>query len=162
MDYIYRYSSPLGNITLASDGSALKGLWFDGQAHDRSVLSSASEEKDLPVFQQSVCWLDMYFDGKIPGFTPDIILFGTPYRKEIWNILKDIPYGTTMTYKDVAAEYEKRYGRRTSPRAVGNAVGHNPVSLIIPCHRVTGSRGDLTGYAGGLERKAYLLKLEQK
>ena len=160
MDAVFHYSSPLGNITLASDGSALKGLWFDGQAHDRSTLSSY-EEKDLPVFRDTVRWLDMYFDGKIPGFTPDIILCGTPYQKEIWNILRDIPYGETKTYKEISDEYERRYGRKTSPRAAGNAVGRNPVSLLVPCHRVVGTGGRRTGYAGGLDRKAYLLVLEQ-
>ena len=149
-------------ITLAAEGNRLKGLWFDGQRYDRASLSGPSEEKDLPVFRETETWLDIYFSGNIPDFTPALSLCGTPYRKEIWNILRDIPYGDTVTYKDIADQYYLRSGRKTSPRAVGNAVGHNPVSLIVPCHRVVGSGQKLTGYAGGLERKKYLLDLEQR
>lgn len=161
MDQICHYSSPVGMITLAAEGNALKGLWFDGQRYDRSTLSASFEEQDLPVFQETFRWLDLYFAGKCPDFMPDIMLCGTAYRKEIWDILKDIPYGRTVTYKDVAEQYFRRHGRKTSPRAAGNAVSHNPVSLIIPCHRVVGSDHGLTGYAGGLSRKQYLLDLEQ-
>ena len=155
MDYICHYASPLGVVTLASDGRALTGLWFDGQKHFGDTLSPLREEKPLPVFEQAQAWLDLYFQGKEPDFTPELAPAGTPFRQAVWALLLTIPYGQTMTYGALAA----RLGR-ASPRAVGGAVARNPISLIIPCHRVVGAGGSLTGYAGGVEKKRALLRLE--
>ncbi|MCR4601323.1 MAG: methylated-DNA--[protein]-cysteine S-methyltransferase [Clostridia bacterium] len=266
MDYINEYSSPLGKIILASDGTALTGLWFDGQkycgggsdagdedvpvtgleAADRkccfgvlgagdeagagtwrgndapggsvppgpeaagqkycaaglsaggsgafdvgqkssesaktlaaSLRNSAArfgadkltddvggsgaeyEERQLPVFELAADWLDVYFAGKRPCFTPPLLMRGTRFRREVWEILLSIPYGNTVTYGEIADGISKqRGGGRVSAQAVGGAVAHNPISLIVPCHRVIGADGSLTGYAGGLDRKARLLELE--
>ncbi len=142
---------------MASDGDALCGLWFDGQRFFASTLGE-HETRDLPVFRETRRWLDVYFSGKDPGFTPPLSLGGTPFRRTVWEELLRIPFGQTVTYGEIA----DRIGAlsRTSPRAVGGAVGHNPVSLIVPCHRVVGAGGALTGYAGGLDLKRRLLLLE--
>ena len=162
MDYLHHYSSPLGGITMASDGRALTGLWFDGQKHFGETLSGDEEEKPLPVFAETDRWLDLYFSGKDPGFTPALNPRTTAFRKTVWEILLTIPYGTTVTYGEIANRISGAKGSgRTSPRAVGGAVGHNAVSLIIPCHRVVGADGSLTGYAGGTDRKRMLLQAEQ-
>ena len=162
MEYIHHYASPLGGITLASDGSALTGLWFDGQKYFAAALSPDSEEKMLPVFAEADRWLDRYFTGSIPDFTPPLNPRGTPFRLLVWETLLTVPFGQTVTYDQLAQRLALRTGRPVSARAVGNAVGHNPVSLIIPCHRVIGADGSLTGYAGGLERKTRLLQLERQ
>lgn len=161
--YLAFYSSPLGMITLASDGEALTGLWFDGQKYDRATLHGEQcAEAELPVFKETRHWLELYFEGENPGFTPKLRWMCSDYRKLIAEILLDIPFGHTRSYGEIAAEAERRSGRKTSARAVGNAVGHNPISLIVPCHRVLGAGGQLTGYAGGIERKQYLLQNEHK
>ena len=161
MDYIYRYDSPLGGVTLASDGEALIGLWFDGQKHFASTLAAEHEERPLPVFEETVCWLDIYFLGRVPGFTPPLHLRATAFRRLVGEIMLSIPYGRTMTYRDIAQLAAERMGLATmSAQAVGGAVGRNPISLIVPCHRVVGADGSLTGYAGGIERKIRLLQLE--
>lgn len=163
MDYTYPYNSPLGRMTLAGDGDALTGLWFDGQKHYAETLPPEHEEKPLPVFCLTVKWLDIYFSGKEPDFTPPLRLSTTPFRRTVCEIMLTIPYGSTMTYGEIAVLAAKRMGsERTSARAVGGAVGHNPISIIIPCHRVVGSSGSLTGYAGGLDRKNRLLELERQ
>lgn len=159
--YTFHYDSPLGGITLASDGTAITGLWFDGQKYFACTLPSQHIEKDLSVFHQAINWLDMYFGGKEPDFTPPLSIKGTPFRKQVWDILLTSPYGHTMTYGDIAAKITVQTGSHMSAQAVGGAVGHNPISLIIPCHRVVGSHGSLTGYAGGIDKKAKLLALEQ-
>lgn len=160
MTYRHRYDSPLGGITMTADEAGLTGLWFDGQ-RDAAVLDSTQKAPDLPVFEQADQWLDSYFSGRDPGFTPPLNAQGTAFRRAVWGILMTIPYGQTTTYGEVAEVVAARLGvARMSAQAVGGAVGHNPVSLIIPCHRVIGSDGSLTGYAGGLERKRLLLKLE--
>ncbi len=162
MEYISHYPSPLGGITLASNGEAITGLWFDGQKYFAAGLSREPAEVPLPVFEQAFKWLDVYFGGKAPDFTPPLSLNATPFRRAVWEILLSIPYGKTMTYGDIAAELAKRTGRaRMSAQAVGGAVGHNPISLIIPCHRVVGANGSLTGYAGGVDKKLKLLALEK-
>lgn len=162
MIYIQQYNSYAGVITLASDGDALTGLWFDGQKYFGETLPSEVEKKELPVFTQAKEWLDIYFQGEEPGFTPPLNLSGTPFRREIWNILLSIPYGQNMTYGQIADVIARQKGlSRMSAQAVGNAVGHNPVSLIVPCHRVVGGKGQLTGYAGGVDRKEKLLALEK-
>ena len=154
MDYISHYASPLGGITLASDGEALTGLWFDGQARFGLGLSAEREERDLGVFAEARRWLDACFAGEDPGFTPPLAPRGTAFQRRVWAALLEIPRGQATTYGALA----ERLG--SSPRAVGGAVGRNPVSLVIPCHRVLGAGGALTGYAGGVDRKRALLKLE--
>ena len=158
MDYTHHYDSPLGGITLASDGDALTGLWFDDQKYFADTLDQAHEEKPLPVFDQSERWLDLYFSGRIPDFTPPLEMRGTAFRRAVWEILLSIPYGRTVTYGEIA---ERIAGRNGAALAVGSAVSHNPVSLIVPCHRVIGTDGSLTGYAGGTDRKSCLLRMEQ-
>lgn len=161
MDYIYHYDSPLGGITLASDGEALKGLWFDGQKFFADTLSENNKCKLLPIFSQTIKWLDIYFSGKEPDFTPQLIIFSTPFRENVWKILLSIPYGCTMTYGQIADIIAKQNNiNKMSAQAVGSAVGHNPISLIIPCHRVIGSDKKMTGYAGGIDKKIKLLSLE--
>lgn len=155
MDYIYHYKSPIGMITMASDGETLIGLWFDGQKYFGDSLGEAYEEKMLPIFEQTINWLDIYFSGGIPDFTPALTMRTTEFRKNVWNIMLSIPYGETMTYGEIAKKLQSM-----SAQAVGGAVGHNSISLIIPCHRVVGSDGSLTGYAGGIDKKIKLLALE--
>ncbi len=162
MNYIHNYDSPPGGITLASDGEALTGLWFGGQKYFPHNLTAHSTEAELPVFAQTVNWLDAYFSGKEPDFMPPISLHTTPFRKAVYDILLTIPYGHTMTYGEIAGILAEQQGiQRMSAQAVGGAVGHNPIAIIIPCHRVIGADGSLTGYAGGLDRKSWLLRLEQ-
>jgi methylated-DNA-[protein]-cysteine S-methyltransferase len=161
MDYIHHYRSPLGGITLVSDGTALVGLWFDEQRVFANSLSQKHAEKPLPVFEQAVRWLDLYFSGRDPGFTPPLALRTTVFRQAVCEIMLAIPYGHTMTYGKIAVIVARQRGvPRMSAQAVGGAVGHNPVSLIIPCHRVIGVNSALVGYGGGLDRKATLLDLE--
>lgn len=163
MSYIQYYSSPLGNLVMASDGEALTGLWFEGQKYFGSTLSGTLEENDLPVFRQTANWLELYFSGKQPDFIPELALEGSPFRILVWEILLSIPYGQTATYGEIASAAAERLSRsHMSAQAVGGAVGHNPVSLIVPCHRVLGADGSLTGYAGGTERKKALLALESQ
>ena len=158
MDCIAHYDSPLGGITLAGDGEALVGLWFDGQAHFGEGLSPDAEARPLPVLDEARRWLDGSFGGIAPDFTPLLAPRGTAFRQAVWKALREIPFGQIATYAGIAA----RLGLSSaSARAVGGAVGHNLISLIIPCHRVLGANGSLTGYAGGLERKRQLLRLER-
>lgn len=161
MKYTYHYASPLGGITLASDGQALTGLWFDGQKYFADSLDKEHESADLPIFEETKRWLDIYFSGREPDFTPALNMKTTPFRKAVWEVMLSIPYGETMTYGQIAAEIARQRGLESmSAQAVGGAVGHNSISLIIPCHRVVGTNGSLTGYAGGLDRKTALLELE--
>ena len=156
MDYTAHYMSPIGGITLASDGKALVGLWFDGQKYFAAGLATVHEERqDLEIFAETRRWLDMYFSGKNPDFLPNIALRGSEFRKAVWRKLLEIPYGQTTTYGALA-----RSMRCKSAQAVGGAVGHNPLSLIVPCHRVVGTGGKLTGYAGGIDKKEWLLHME--
>ena len=162
MEYIHHYDSPLGGITMASDGKALTGLWFDGQKYFGNGLDNNIRDESLPVFDQTDQWLDIYFRGKAPGFTPPLNMKTTPFRKVVWEILLTIPFGKTMTYGEIADRIARQNGlSRMSAQAVGQAVGHNAISLIIPCHRVVGANGSLTGYAGGIDKKVKLLALEQ-
>ena len=162
MEYIHHYKSPLGGITMASDGKALTGLWFDGQKYFAVTLSKEHEKKMLPVFEAADRWLDIYFQGKEPDFLPPVsFACGSEFRQEVWKILLSIPYGKTMTYGEIATCIAQQRGlSRMSAQAVGGAVGHNPISIIVPCHRVVGVDGSWTGYAGGIARKVSLLKLE--
>ena len=162
MDYIHHYDSPLGGITLASDGDAIVGLWFDGQKYFADSLNERYKEKNLPVFEETVCWLNTYFSGKAPDFTPKLNMRTTAFRKSVWDVMLTIPYGQTMTYGQIAEIIAAQSGlARMSAQAVGGAVGHNSISLIIPCHRVVGTNGSLTGYAGGIDKKVQLLRMEQ-
>ena len=162
MNCIYKYSSPIGSITISSNGAALTGLWFDGQKFFAGSLSEPYEEKILPVFEDTIRWLDIYFSGAVPDFMPELSVQSTPFRKAVYDILLTIPYGQTMTYGEIAANLAHQMGKKKmSAQAVGGAVGHNPISIIIPCHRVVGADGSLTGYAGGLKRKQFLLDIER-
>ncbi len=162
MRYILPYSSPLGPMTMASNGESLTGLWFEGQQHTNNRHDSNSIGKNLPVFELTCKWLDIYFSGGIPNFTPPLSFESTDFREAVWNILLTIPYGRTMTYGEIAERIALEKGlKRMSAQAVGGAVAHNPVALIIPCHRVIGKYGRLTGYAAGLDKKEALLKLER-
>lgn len=167
MYYISKYNSLLGGITIAADGEALLGLWLDGQKYfeDRLNKKEFGEQSTgglkVPVLEEAEKWLGIYFSGKIPDFTPKMNFEDvSPFRKRVWEILLKIPYGKLMTYGQIAKKIEAETGKRVSAQAVGGAVGHNPISLIIPCHRVVGANGSLTGYAGGLDKKTFLLKLE--
>ncbi|MGN0202003.1 MAG: methylated-DNA--[protein]-cysteine S-methyltransferase [Candidatus Cryptobacteroides sp.] len=169
MQYIRHYDSPLGGIVLSSDGDALTGLWFEGQRHFGSTLDGerANVEEEivagerLTVLDDACRWLEIYFSGKAPDFTPKLSLLTTHFRKRVCEIIQAIPFGKTMTYGEIAEAIASERGlERMSARAVGAAVGHNPISLIIPCYRVLGADGKLTGYAGGLDRKVKLLQLE--
>jgi methylated-DNA-[protein]-cysteine S-methyltransferase len=163
MDFTARYQSPLGGIVLASDGEALTGLWFERQKYFAATLSAnTSENPDLPIFRQTLLWLDRYFGGGIPDFTPNLRVQSSDFRKHVWQLLLEIPYGHTVTYGEIARAIARENGlERMSAQAVGNAVGHNPIALIIPCHRVLGSDGSLTSYAAGTDKKAFLLDLEK-
>ena len=158
MNYIHYYQSPLGEIILTSDGKSLTGLSYDFP----EMLLPYFIEKPLPIFSETDRWLDIYFSGKNPDFTPKLHLKVTGFRKMVWDILLTIPFGQTITYGEIASRIAKQRGiPRMSAQAVGGAVGHNPIALIIPCHRVVGANGSLTGYAGGVDKKEQLLRLEQ-
>ena len=162
MTYIYHYDSPLGGITVSGNGSEITGLWFNGQKYFFTFFAKEYEEKALPVFDETKKWLDIYFSGKDPKFTPPLKMETTSFRKTVWEILLTIPYGRTITYGAIAERIAGQKGvGRMSAQAVGGAVGHNAISLIIPCHRVVGTNGSLTGYAGGMEKKVKLLALEK-
>lgn len=161
MQFTHHYASPLGDIMIASDGTAITGLWFADQKYFAAKLDPEHEEKDLAVFKACDKWLDTYFTGKDPGDKPPLSLQGTPFQKQVWDILLTIPFGSTTTYGEIARRLEQKTGKHQSPHAVGGAVAHNPISLIVPCHRVLGSDGSLTGYAGGLDKKVWLLKNEK-
>lgn len=159
MNYICTIPSPVGILTMASDGENLTGLWLAKQKYFGAGLKSDAAEIDLPVFENVKKWLDCYFSGKKPELTLPVKLYGSEFRQSVWNILREIQYGETMTYGEISKRFSESKANVYS-RAVGNAVGHNPISIIIPCHRVIGSDGSLTGYAGGIDAKKYLLKLE--
>lgn len=162
MHYLSHYESPLGAMTMASDGEHLTGLWFDGQKYDRSTINDdAALQPHLPVFMQTTQWLDTYFGSVDPGFTPPIRIEGSDFRKMVTSIMLSIPFGETSTYARIAAEVAQRTGRKQmSAQAVGGAVGRNPITLIVPCHRVVGANGSLHGYASGVDRKERLLAME--
>ena len=163
MTFIQHYASPLGAILLAADDVGLTGLWFEGQKYFAATLPAEVQTKETPALREGRRWLDLYFAGKEPVASPPLHLIGTPFRLSVWKILSEIPYGKTTTYGDIAQRLAQERGLpRLSARAVGSAVGRNPISLIIPCHRVIGRNGRLTGYAGGLHRKASLLAMERR
>lgn len=162
MHYINHYHSPLGTILLAADDTGLTGLWFEGQKYFAQGLDKETEEKEFSVFQTARRWLDVYFSGQAPDFQVPLHFQGTTFQKEVWEILLSIPYGGTTTYGAIAKQLAAKRGLpHLSAQAVGSAVGHNKISIIVPCHRVIGADGSLTGYAGGIWRKEKLLALEQ-
>ena len=162
MLYSVDYASPVGKLTLAADEKALVGLWMERQRYFGSSLQVETMCHEIvPVLGNAVSWLDAYFAGGKPSLeNVPLSLQGTDFQLSVWKALCTIPYGKTSTYGAIARQLSDELDRNVSPRAVGNAVAHNPISIIIPCHRVVGSNGSLTGYAGGLERKKYLLQLE--
>ncbi len=162
MTYTQHYDSPLGGILLAADDVGLTGLWFDGQKYFARGLSNERIEQETSVLAEAKRWLDIYFTGKEPDFTPPLHPIGSAFRRSVWEILLQIPYGQTTTYGEIARQLAKKQGLdRMSAQAVGGAVGHNEISIIIPCHRVVGADGSLTGYAGGIGKKEKLLELER-
>lgn len=161
MEYISEYKSPIGEILLASDGKAVTGLWFKEQKYYGATLGEVSRKGEPYVLKEAAAWLDSYFAGKRPDMTVPLAPRGTAFRQSVWEKLCKIPYGEVVTYKAIACQMAEEMGRPTmSAQAVGGAVGHNPVSILIPCHRVVGSSGSLTGYAAGTDKKKWLLELE--
>ena len=154
--------TPLGEVRLRSDGKSLTGLWFVGQVNDAKENSDIEIKDDLPIFGQVETWLESYFFGEQTPITIPLQPKGTNFQERVWQMLQEIPYGETMTYGEIAQRIAKEKGVATySAQAVGQAVGKNPISILIPCHRVLGKNGALTGYAGGVYRKEQLLKLER-
>lgn len=164
MIYKYKYQTPDGfsGMLMNSDGKYLTGLWFEN-SKDMLKHEINCEEKNLPVFEQTTKWLDIYFSGKEPDFIPEYIINNlTPFRKEVLDIINTIPFGKTLTYNDIAKTIAQKRGiKKMSAQAVGGAVGFNPICIIIPCHRVVGTNGSLTGYGGGIKNKIGLLTLEK-
>lgn len=160
MIYISKIDSPLGLLYGTSDGESITGLWMNGQKYFCSTLGNDVQEKNLTIFNQLKRWLTIYFSGKEPDFLPKLAPEGSAFRQSVWKLLLTIPYGEVTTYGAIAKSLEKESGKRMSAQAVGGAVGHNPIGIIIPCHRVIGMNGKLTGYAGGLDKKEWLLRLE--
>ena len=161
MTFTQHYDSPLGGILLAADEIGLTGLWFDGEKYFADNLPAEHTERETPILLEAKRWLDIYFAGKEPNFTPPLHPIGSTFRQSVWEILLQIPYGKTTTYGEIARQLAEKHGLpRMSAQAVGGAVGHNEISIIIPCHRVVSTNGSLTGYAGGIDKKVELLKLE--
>lgn len=162
MTFTQQYDSPLGGMLLAADEIGLTGLWFGGQKYFARGLPAERTERSTPVLTEAKRWLDLYFSGREPDFIPPLHPAGSAFRRAVWQILLQVPYGQTITYGEIARQLaEKRGLARMSAQAVGGAVGHNEVSVIIPCHRVVGTNGSLTGYAGGIGKKVRLLELER-
>ncbi|MDR0936562.1 MAG: methylated-DNA--[protein]-cysteine S-methyltransferase [Oscillospiraceae bacterium] len=156
------YQSPIGGIVAASQNDAVVGLWFENQKYFPNT-DTWRAAPDKPPLIKLRAWLDAYFDGGRPGIDFAIAPGGSEFRQKVWRLLLAIPYGETTTYGAIAAKIAAELGKtRFSAQAVGGAIGHNPISLVIPCHRVIGANGSLTGYAGGLDKKQALLKLEQR
>ena len=162
MTYTSHYDSPLGGILLAADETGLTGLWLDGQKYFANDLSAEHIARETEILALAKRWLDIYFSGKEPDFLPPLHPIGSAFRQAVWRILLQIPYGQTTTYGEIARRLAAEMGLdHMSAQAVGGAVGHNEISIIIPCHRVVGADGSLTGYAGGISKKETLLKLER-
>ena len=162
MMYTLHYDSPLGGILLAADEIGLTGLWFDGEKYFADGLDPEHTAQETLIIREAKRWLDVYFSRQEPNFTPPLHPIGSPFRQEVWELLLQIPYGQTTTYGALAKQLAEKHGLpRMSAQAVGGAVGHNEISIIIPCHRVVGTNGSLTGYAGGIDKKVKLLTLEK-
>lgn len=161
MTCIQHYRSPLGGILLAADEDGLTGLWFDGQKYYADTLPPDAAEEETPALTAAKRWLDVYFTGRQPAFMPPLRPSGSPFRQAVWQLLLQIPYGQTTTYGAIARQLAAGQGLPSvSAQAVGGAVGHNRISILIPCHRVVGTGGSLTGYAGGIDKKIQLLTWE--
>ena len=161
MIYTYKYKSPLGRILLAADEVGITGLWFEGQKYFANTLPEDYVPQETKILTEAKKWLDVYFSGEEPNFTPPLHPNDSIFRKAVWQILLEIPYGQTITYGEIARRMaEMKNTSHMSAQAVGGAVGHNEISIIIPCHRVVGTNGSLTGYAGGIDKKISLLELE--
>lgn len=165
MTYTTHYTSPLGTILLSADDIGLTGLWFEGQKYFADLpdlnVNVNGKDHENDILKDAIRWLNIYFSGKNPDFIPALHPIGSDFRKEVWDILLKIPYGKTMAYGNIAKEIARQRGCKTmSAQAIGGAVGHNKISIIIPCHRVVGTDGSLTGYAGGIDKKVKLLELE--
>ncbi len=161
MQFTKKYISPIGRMLIACDDEGLTGLWFYGQKYFALGIDYETEEFDAQPIKDAVRWLDVYFSGKEPDFTPPLHMIGSPFQMIVWSLLLEIPYGQTMTYGQLSKlTAEKKGVESMSSQAVGGAVGHNKISIIVPCHRVLGSYGNLTGYAGGLDRTISLLEIE--
>lgn len=162
MQHVFTYESPIGPLVVAGDEHGVNGLWMMGQKYYGLTLEKNASRAPLPLFDTVREWLDAYFRGETPGRLPPLAPKGSEFRHMIWKILLDIPPGQVTTYGEIGRKAAAMMGRPSmSAQAVGGAVGHNPISIIIPCHRVVGADGSLTGYAGGVERKLYLLRLEK-
>lgn len=162
MTFIQHYRSPLGGILLAADEVGLTGLWFDGEKYFADNLPARHTVGETPTLAETKRWLDIYFTGREPGFLPPLHPIGSAFRQSVWELLLRIPYGQTTTYGEIARQLAAKRGlARISAQAVGGAVGHNEISILIPCHRVVGMSGSLTGYASGISKKATLLELER-
>ncbi len=162
MTYIQHYDSPLGSILLAADEVGLTGSWFAGAKYCAATLPAAHTERETPILTETMRWLDVYFFGREPDFMPPLHPVGSAFRQSVWKLLLQIPYGQTTTYGAIAQQLARQQGlSRMSAQAVGGAVGHNEISILIPCHRVVGTNGSLTGYAGGIHKKEKLLELER-
>nr|WP_325199011.1 methylated-DNA--[protein]-cysteine S-methyltransferase [uncultured Oscillibacter sp.] len=160
MTYLTKLNSPLGPLSLASDGEAVTGLWLEGQKYFAAGLEAETENQPaLPAFRQAEAWLDAYFKKQALPPPPPLAPKGSAFRQRVWKLLLEIPFGETSSY-GALTEQLKAAGIPAAPQAVGGAVGHNPISIFIPCHRVVGVDGSLTGYAGGVEKKRLLLELE--
>lgn len=162
MHYLSHYTSPIGEILLAADDIGLTGLWFKEQKYFALNLDKELDEIETAVTEIAKQWLDIYFSGREPELTVPLHFTGTEFQQRVWNILCTIPYGHTTTYGEIAKQIAAERGLpRMSAQAVGGAVGHNNISIIVPCHRVIGADGSLTGYAGGVDKKLKLLLLEK-
>lgn len=158
--YAQNYTSPLGEMKLACDEAGLVGVWFVGQKY--YPAKATFQPVSHPILSRTVEWLEKYFEGLKPAVLPPLHLRGSEFQLQVWSLLCEIPYGETLTYSDLARKIASKRGMPSmSAQAVGGAVGHNPISILIPCHRVVGANGSLTGYAGGLERKEWLLAWER-
>lgn len=161
MHYTSTYQSPVGEMLLAADEEGVVGLWFKDEKYYAYCLDKENEPRETHIIKKLKRWLDIYFEGREPDFTPPLHMIGTQFQLEVWNILREIPYGKTTTYNEIAKKIAKNRGiERMSAQAVGTAVGKNSINLIIPCHRVVGTNNSLAGYAGGIDKKITFLKLE--
>lgn len=161
MEYYDTFSCGLGELILCCNSEQITGLFFSDQKYAEQYRARAAEKGSLPVLEAAKRWLTAYLQGKNPGALPPIAPLGTPFQQCIWSLLLEIPYGETTTYGALAAQAARQLGKeRMSAQAVGGAVGRNPIAILIPCHRVIGADGSLTGYAGGIDKKEALLKIE--
>lgn len=161
MHYTSLYDSPVGEMLIAADDIGVVGMWFAGEKYYAYCLDADNEPRETGPIKEAERWLDVYFQGQEPDFEPPFHMVGTPFQVEVWEVLHEIPYGTTTTYAEIARKVAQRRGLPSmSAQAVGTAVGKNNLNLLIPCHRVVASNNSLAGYAGGIDRKITFLKLE--